>query len=80
MKCHRCGEKVPGTKNTCTKKCTDILRLRNRAIKQLLDYDEKLYGEGYDSAVKRAWVKNRVEEIGLGLQDEKLYLFWLKKQ
>ncbi|HZJ34952.1 MAG TPA: hypothetical protein VFD55_03020 [Candidatus Angelobacter sp.] len=79
-KCYVCHTKVQPDKETCSKKCTDILRLRNRAIKQLVERDERLFGEGYDSEVKRAWVSARIEAIGNGTQDEELYVFWLKKQ
>ena len=80
MYCQTCHYEVVGQTKYCCKKCQDIYRLRNRAIKQLLDAEEKTHGEGYDSDVKRRWIAGRIEALQSGKKDNEIYNSWLSKK
>lgn len=79
MKCELCRIDMKTHKRFCCNRCKTIARLRARATKQLMEAEEQMFGRGYDSVVKRAWVKSKLDEISQGLQDEEMYLMFLRR-
>lgn len=77
--CELCSTKVSQGHRFCGHRCKTIVRLRKTATKSLLEAEEKTFGEGYDSVVKREWIKYKLEEISGGKQDSEMYNMFLAR-
>lgn len=79
MSCELCKHPLNTHARFCSEKCKTIVRLRKRANKSLLEAEEKTFGEGYDSVIKRAWIRERLDSISSGKQDNELYNMYLAR-
>lgn len=80
MYCECCGKELDTKCKYCDAKCQQIGRLRGRAIKFLLEQEDRANREHRSSPVVVAWIKNQLEEIQTGKQDEQLYKIWQWRQ
>lgn len=80
MMCELCSSTIPRSARFCGYRCKTIVRLRKMATKSLLEYEEKSFGEGYDSVVKRAWIKHKLDEISNGKQDCEMFRMFLARR
>lgn len=78
--CECCGKELDTKRKYCDDKCQQVERLRNRAIKFLLEQEERANRDNRSSPVVIAWIKNQLEEIQTGKQDEQLYKIWQWRQ
>jgi len=75
--CELCQGKCAGKSKYCCQKCNQINRLRERALTQLFEAEERNAKSGYTSDVLVSWIKYQVIQIQEGLQDDKMYNMWL---
>jgi len=79
MKCELCGQSYKMRARFCSDRCKQVVRLRSLATKQMLDAEERTFGEGYDSQVKRDWIKVKLENISSGMEDSRMYKMFLER-
>lgn len=79
MKCEICKKEALENMTFCGKKCSTIRTLREKALDRLLLSEERSFGEGYDSVIKRKWIRSKIESINAGKEDAAMYRLFLWK-
>lgn len=79
MNCENCGTRCSNGAKFCSHRCRTIVRLRGDATRSLLEAEERMFGQGYDTIQKRGWVKHKLEQLSSGEHDEEMYLMFLRR-
>lgn len=80
MMCELCSTTVSKGHRFCGHRCKTIVRLRKMATKSLLEAEEKMFGDGYDSVVKRNWIQDKLERLTRGQEDDEMFNMFLTRR